>query len=83
LKATSPEDQIFLKGIRTLDALHADYLQELGRGLLETASIENFLSFVDGNGIKTLVFVNQKGKSLRNDIRREVVRLHEEIYGYV
>jgi len=75
------KDQSFLSGIRKLDEKHADYLYELRQvlPLIDHISIGLFVKEVLEGNTNTMVFVNQKGKSLRNDIRKEVVALYEDI----
>ncbi len=75
--------QQFQRGIRKLDEQYADYLYDLRQELsaLDALSIGDFLFEVEENGAKTLVFLHQKGKGLRNDIRREVIALHEALHG--
>jgi hypothetical protein len=72
----------FKTALLKLDEKYADYLRGVKNNLQEDdINIFSFISEVEQNGESNLVFVNKKGLALPNYIRREIVRLHDEIYG--
>jgi hypothetical protein len=83
LETSTSLDQQFRAGIRKLDEEHADYLYQLRQELPSESEIGigSFVYEMGETGSNTLVFLHLRGRSLRNDIRREVVALYEKLYG--
>ena len=79
---TKNANQKILEGIRLLDKKHFDYLYSLKELYTdgETLSLSKFISEISDNGDITMVFNTIKGKTLRNDIRREINDLYAFIY---
>ncbi|MBC7388530.1 MAG: hypothetical protein H7329_04905 [Opitutaceae bacterium] len=69
-------------GIRILDKKYFDYLYEHKDFFdsEETLSLSKFISEIWENGSITMVFNTIKGKSLKNDIRRDLNDLYASVY---
>lgn len=69
-------------GIRLLDKKYFDYLYEQ-KDLFdsdETLSLGKFISEIGENGNITMVFNTIMGKSLKNDVRRDLNDLYASVY---
>ena len=82
MNSNSVEKQKIASGIRELDKRYFDYLYGLREFYNEgeTLSLAKFVSEISENGSITMVFNTIRGKSLRNDIRREVNDLYAAVY---
>jgi len=79
----SEHQKRFNKCVLKLDEKYADYLGTVKQHLQDDdMSISSFISMVFDNGEQNLVFLNKKGVALPNYIRREILQLHNEIYGH-
>ena len=70
------------EGIRLLDKKYFDFLYEI-KDLFqsdENLSLKKFITEITDHGNVTMVFNTIKGKSLRNDIRREINELYAMVY---
>jgi hypothetical protein len=69
-------------GIRAINAKHFDYLYNIKDlfDLGEVPTVARFTSEVSERGAITVIFVNQKGISLKGEIKREIVDLYASVY---
>ena len=69
-------------GIRAINTKHFDYLYGIKDlfDLGEVPTVASFTSEVSERGAITVIFINQKGISLKGEIKREIVDLYASVY---
>jgi hypothetical protein len=69
-------------GIRAINTKYFDYLYGIKDlfDLGEVPTVARFTSEVSERGAITVIFINQKGISLKGEIKREIVDLYASVY---